>query len=295
MSHGRIRVSVIAAIVSIIFTMPTLGATFHVPGDASTIQLGIDLAGPGDTVEIACGDYYESAIGMKEGVILRSASGDPSCVTLNGQGGTTIWLTGLDYCRIQGFTFKGSGTGALRLSHANPFIESCRFEENTHSDGGAIHMLDSEPTILNCTFLNNHASHAGGAIALGNSSPSLISCSFLGNTANFGGAIDAESGSSLLMENCQVENNAAVHAGGGLFVWQNLGPSSLNVNSSTIMNNQAPWGADGWSDPGCYLAVIGSVIDPDFQNTFDGPGIIFIDSTVSTEQRTWGEVKALYR
>jgi hypothetical protein len=49
------------------------GIVIHVPGDAATIQAGINAAQAADTVFVACGTYYEHDIQVKPGVCLMSA------------------------------------------------------------------------------------------------------------------------------------------------------------------------------------------------------------------------------
>lgn len=156
-------------------------------------------------------------------------------------------------------------------------------------------MLGSSPTILNCTFLGNSASHAGGAIAMGDCGGTIENCLFDGNSSNYGGAIDIESGSTPFISGCTMTNNVANHAGGALFVWVNNEPSSVTVSGSTILNNLAPVGIDGWADVGCYMTLLDSTLAPDFNITFDGPGTIIIDSTVEVERKTLGDVKSYYR
>ena len=51
------------------------GATINVPGDYSTIQLAIDVASPGDTINIAAGTYVENVI-VNEFVTLAGAGVD---------------------------------------------------------------------------------------------------------------------------------------------------------------------------------------------------------------------------
>lgn len=64
--------------------------TLRVPQDHATIQEAIDAAdgSAGDTVLISCGTYHESIIVVrgKSGIIIRSESGDPDCVTIDADG-----------------------------------------------------------------------------------------------------------------------------------------------------------------------------------------------------------------
>ncbi len=287
---------VIFCVVFITFvSAPALAKVWHVPGEAITIQEGIYLAVAGDVVELSCGDYYENNIEMKEGVTLRAAPGDEGCVTLYGQGGVGIWFYEMDSCTVKGLNFVGFGSSAIRLVHASPLIEDCHFEDNSFTDGGAIQMLGSSPTILNCTFINNTSTHAGGAIAMGDCNTLIVGSSFHGNVSNYGGAIDVESGSELEMVDCIVTENTAHFRGGGLLVWENIAYSQVAVFSSTVMNNQANEGDDGWVNPGCTLTLTGSTLGPDFDINFDGPGQIINDSVVVAEPRSFGGVKAMFR
>ncbi|MDM7915677.1 MAG: nitrous oxide reductase family maturation protein NosD [Candidatus Eisenbacteria bacterium] len=81
--------------------------TWHVPGDAETIQGGIDLAAPGDDVIVGPGTYLESGIRMKSGVLLHSEAG-PEATIVDGQR-----LNAIFYCVdcaeqavIDGFTIR---------------------------------------------------------------------------------------------------------------------------------------------------------------------------------------------
>ena len=56
MEASRFTLLAISALVAI--GLPATAATIHVPDDQPTIQAGIDAASAGDTVLVACGDYY---------------------------------------------------------------------------------------------------------------------------------------------------------------------------------------------------------------------------------------------
>ncbi|MFI5045928.1 MAG: nitrous oxide reductase family maturation protein NosD [Acidimicrobiia bacterium] len=53
--------------------IPASGRVINVPGDAKTIQAGVDLARPGDLVLIAPGVYREAVVVATDGIVLRGA------------------------------------------------------------------------------------------------------------------------------------------------------------------------------------------------------------------------------
>ncbi|MBZ0269229.1 hypothetical protein K8I85_13830, partial [bacterium] len=81
------RLPILAATAAFAAASPSVATTWHVApdgsGDAPSIHAAIQAAAPGDTVEAACGIYYEHDIELKGGVVLRGATGQPGCVTVN--------------------------------------------------------------------------------------------------------------------------------------------------------------------------------------------------------------------
>ena len=107
------------------------GTTIDVPNDEPTIQAGIYAASSGDTVLVACGTYYEANVWLKGGVVLRSETGEPGCVTVDARE-----LDGLFMCyhiedaAIEGLTITRGiieGGGGLRCYGSSVTIRSCIF------------------------------------------------------------------------------------------------------------------------------------------------------------------------
>ena len=142
--------------------------SWHVPGDAPTIQAGIDAASAGDIVCIACGTYYEHDIAMKSGVILTSESGRAGCVIIDAQQlGRVLICDGVSSTTaIAGLILTGGSADT----------------------GGGILCLDSQPTIANCVLADNIASHGGGLYCL-NGAPVLNGCTVSANSAADGAGI----------------------------------------------------------------------------------------------------------
>ena len=73
---------VLLALASVLLALPApiCARTWYITpdgtGDAPTIQAGIDSAAAGDTVEMACGTYYEARISLKHRIVLRSTHPD---------------------------------------------------------------------------------------------------------------------------------------------------------------------------------------------------------------------------
>ncbi len=76
-------------------------ATYHVPGDAATIQGGINLAGAGDTVIVAPGTYVEALV-IDESITLISSGGP--LVTIIDPPSSEYYLVSIEASNV---TFSG--------------------------------------------------------------------------------------------------------------------------------------------------------------------------------------------
>jgi len=149
---------------------------WHVPGDAPTIQAGVDSASAGDTVLVACGTYAEADLSLKSGIVLRSETGQADCVTIDAQGeGRVFWCVGVDStASIEGLTLTGGAAngvvwpdntgGAMYCENSSLAISGCVFDDNSAAYGGAVTLRYSSPAITQCTFVYNSASGSGAGI-----------------------------------------------------------------------------------------------------------------------------------
>ncbi|MFH1748428.1 MAG: hypothetical protein ABIG44_15450 [Planctomycetota bacterium] len=165
-------------------------------GDHATIQGALDVASAGDEIVVCCGTYFENIV-MTNGVHLRSETGDPGCVTINGlQQGSVVTCDDLDETTIiAGFTITGgvgNDGGGMVVTDSSPTVVNCIFVGNTASDGGGMEVASSgesvsAPRIVNCLFQNNHANVGvnpdGGAVRIVDSEAHFANCTFYGNTA----------------------------------------------------------------------------------------------------------------
>jgi hypothetical protein len=220
----------------------TQAATIHVPDEQPTIQAGINAASHGDTVLVACGTYYEHDIVMKSGVCLRSETGLPDCVTIDGeQEDRVFYCSGVDdFTSFAGLTITGGRP-------ADPF---------PLNDGGGMKMTGgSSPSLRNCTFDGNEtgtAGEGGGLDVRGASSPGLTECLFTGNLAQDGGGIWCGFDSSITLTDCVFESNTAdgEHGGGVLF-----GGSSVTITGCEFVGNDAAGGGGLFVGVGSQVAV----------------------------------------
>jgi hypothetical protein len=275
----------------LLFCLPVLlvAATINVPADEASIAAGLAAATAGDTVLVACGHYIVRDLVMKEGVTLRSASGEAGCVTLNGQSNGRIMSgSGLsEATRIEGFTFQwgratleGETGGALHLVAAHLTIRHCDFLDSVATWGGAIAALNSRAVFEDCRFLSNRAYYYGGAVWCDDEAPlSFIRCDFTGNESSLGGgALSSYGASNTTLIDCHFrENESAVGAGlhaitaspllercsfvdniatsyGGAFALQGGDASILHCS---FVDNEAPLGSalDYRSHEGWLMAI----------------------------------------
>lgn len=237
-------------------TYPTIEAAVTAAVDGDVIVLGPGIfAGPGNRDVSFRG----------KSLTIRSATGDPSTVTIacegtpgtphrafrlaSGEGPTTL---------IEGLTVSGGygsaagiiAAGAILIANgAHPVIRDCVFTGNAagmswdHA-GGAVYVDEqSSATFERCTFSGNSA-FFGGAVGVNHfSQASFVDCRFLDNVAGRGGAIW---GNSVDKTGCLFARNSAQQGGA---VWGN----GYNIDRSvrcTYVGNSAPEGGAIYSQTG---------------------------------------------
>ncbi len=234
--------------------------TWHVTqngtGDAPTIQSAIDSASVGDVIELACGIYMARAITPISGITIRSATGDPDCVTIDGGNepfyGSVFQCWGLDNTTvITGLTI----TGGLAT---DPY---------SGESGGGMVIAGSDLSVIRCRLTGNRA-HYGGAIVLHTGAqPTFVECEITGNHGDINaGAVRVQNG-ILTANDCQIDGNTAGSTPREGTVW--LGSEAHFVCCNLDPSAWAFTGTVTFANKGC---------DP-----------------VSIEPLMWGSLKALFR
>ena len=168
----KLSATILSCVLVLMLSSTASAITWNVPADAPTIQAGIDSAGAGDTVVVACGTYYEYDIMMSSDVILRSETGLPDCVTIDAEEQGLVF-----YCASLGATSVVEGftiTGGLSLEGAGMYctecgllVSRCVFVGNEAQYGAGMHIHGSAvPVVRNCSFAGNVSPGSGGCVAL---------------------------------------------------------------------------------------------------------------------------------
>lgn len=211
-------------------------ATWDVPGTVPTIEAALALAGPGDSVLVACGTYSEQGLVVPAGVTIRGAS--PGCVTVQGDGSARLFdcvdVTGVTFERLvlSGGTTAGGATfidlvgGAIRADSSWLVVRDCEFRGNHAKYGAGIGARGSDVTVENCLFDQNDAYApdwaAGGGVYGRGVDWSVRLCTFTGNTAT-SDSVPADGGGVFLdqcagfFEDCAFQGNSALAGAGGLY------------------------------------------------------------------------------
>lgn len=109
-----------------------------------------------------------------------------------------------------------SAGGAIYNSDSDILLQACSFKRNKSITGGAVFNVDSNPKIINSSFLVNSVYmqnstydniSKGGAIFNSSSNPLIINSSFVNNTAGIGGAFYNETKSKPKIYNSILWNN----------------------------------------------------------------------------------------
>jgi parallel beta-helix repeat protein/predicted outer membrane repeat protein len=239
------------------------GRVWNVPLDAPSIQAGLDSALAPDTVVVACGTYYEHDITLKSGVVLRSETGLPDCVTIDAeQLGRVLWASGVEGSAIEGFTITGGLLTTADTPGAGVYASSCSLDirdcvitgnatTGTGADGGGIFSLSSTLRITDTAISGNTAVERGGGIYCRNEpGPAFLRCSVDSNQAMYGGGI-ASYLSSPSIEDSRIMGNTSTYRGGGVSAEY----SSPSLTTCRVIDNEAPSSGGGVYCTGGPLSV----------------------------------------
>ena len=219
----------------------------------ATVQAAIFAAPIGATIVVGPGVRHEY-IGIDRRITLRSAAGAATTI-LDGAGlsQSVVNFLGTDSngAVLDGFTIRNGpngsdfgvlGGGGVTLVQSNGTVRNCVFLNN-HSDvGGAVYGILSAATIEGCTFTGNSAAVSGGAIQfeLG-SGWTVRDCDFTNNiSAGVGGVAHAISTTGVIAD-CAMTGNHATGAGGAIS-WDSTDGGAIRVAGCSIEANFAASG-----------------------------------------------------
>jgi hypothetical protein len=232
----------LATLVALTLALPASAGTLRVPEDHATLLGALAAAGSGDAVEIACGTWFESGLSIPSGVELRSATGDPGCVTLDSAGLTSVLtcenVTGV---RISGLTLSNGNTssfgGGLFVADSAVEVSGCRIVNNFASLGGGVFSTRSTLKLVGCEVSDNTANEESGVMCLGGTA-SFTDCTIARNGTSIGGGMGLFSTSATLTR-VHVLDNVSWETGGGVEVWTG---STATFIDCLIEGNSAAWG-----------------------------------------------------
>ncbi|MEE2908063.1 MAG: right-handed parallel beta-helix repeat-containing protein, partial [Planctomycetota bacterium] len=192
--------------------------------------------------------YLESINLKGKSIVLKSLGPEPAIIDGEGVSGSLINCVSGEgpFTRLDGLVIRGgSGNpdrygkrstvgGALLLLNSSPSVINCRFESNQVSyNGGGIYASNSNSQFQDCVFRGNTAEKGGGIFA-NRSMLSFNGCLFEQNNADFGGAgIFSDNRSVTTVVGCRFIDNRASFNGGGLYDYD----SATTVTDSVFLNN----------------------------------------------------------
>lgn len=197
------------------------GTGSKVIGPESSIQSALDASIHGQTVWVGPGTYVAFNLNFKGKQIRLAAVGMQARTTIDGtsKGSIFVFASAEDERSwLDGFTLtRGSATngGAISLSSSSPRISDLDLVSNTASSrGGALYLLNANPTLTRIFGGKNRAGSGGGMYAE-KSNPTLTDIELRENSASSGGAIYLKSANPT-GSHITADNNEASTRGGAL-------------------------------------------------------------------------------
>lgn len=252
-----------------VLPLTSYSTIINVPTGQPTIQAGIDVAIPDDTVLVADGTYTGNGnrdidFGGKN-LVLMSQNG-PEVTIIDSEGSESPYHRAFNFHSgetnlsvVSGFTIMNGNTGSgggIYCENSSPRLESNIITDNVAMFGGGIYCVDSQPLIIDCMIISNSAwapynpygyneYAGGGGIFLTNSDATISSSEISGNRATadsnrggFGGGISIGSCNPVI-ENCLISENWASDIGGGMYI----GNADPTIIGCSIVANRSDLGS----------------------------------------------------
>ena len=194
--------------------------TINIPEHYSTIQEGINVATPGDTIFISTGTYSPET-GENFPIIMipniNLIGEDEETTILDAQQtDNVIRMYNCENNIISDLTITGGAGiigGGMLLSDSNPLLKNITITNNTsYSNGAGIYLNGSNPILIHVTISDNTTSSDGGGMYIRSSSPILTHVTISHNVSSEGQGILLEN-SNPTLTNSIIYHNTHCHDG----------------------------------------------------------------------------------
>ncbi len=254
------------------------------PDEFPTLYDALNSASPGDVVQVRADAAVTGPMEVIGGKDLTILGGYDATYTTRDpvNNKTVVTGTAVAPCMrttagdmtpatvIDGFHFTGGGGtqfssipysgrfgGGVILSHASPTLRNIEVSGcsvgalSTLGCGGGIMLYDSDAVLENVHIHGNTAVYGAGLYAY-QSNATMTDCVIEDNTplndnltytSRGGGVYGVDS--DLTMVNCTVSGHVNVDAGGGMYMTQNTGSTSLQMDGGAIQGNTSKNGGAG--------------------------------------------------
>ena len=208
-----------------VFAIPAGAGVINVPGNAPTIQGGIALAQPGDSVLVAPGTYPEHVTLISNITVLGQAAAT-TIIDGGGVGIDVVRAINLSNVRFQGFTVTGAHSGGSLPGGAGVFVN-----------------MPSATVVISDVIARGNDFGIAVFNGFNRQGPDVLGCTIHGNT--FYGISDP--GNGLLSRSVIYQNLTGINQSGnstrpqiiGNTIWGNTGDgySYWNDFAPTVRNN----------------------------------------------------------
>ena len=221
-------------------------------GDALTVQAGMLLASPGDTVAVRHGLHFVTNVELVNGVQLLGGWNDtftsriPGSSHLQGGGNHILKCTsgqGLSTL-IDGFEISGANVSAVECDASSATISNNEFHGNSGPDGPGVHCQYGASSLIENNHFHHNSANYGGAIRGhwgSDTSPTIRNNLIEYNSGGAaGGGIGVNNGSAIIEDNV-IQFNSTNGTGGGIHVWHAEG-GTVEIRRNLVIYNSAPEG-----------------------------------------------------